>query len=267
MKTAPSNWLGYTESLRDKRYEPEELIVEGLDPLIRFSRHKIAHFTKYLPVFYMLDYTTGHYMSMSDTVKELLGFTTRDFMAEGMSLLAENLLENDLKILNEKMFPSRLALLRDTPQLEHKDYVFTHNFQMRNASKRMTHLLQQSCFVKSGQDGRPLIGLGIVINIGHYSQSSGVTQLIEKICPDSPEQQPQTISQTTYFAREEDHLLTRREKEVLLWMAEGLSTKQIADKLFVSEHTVVNHRRHMIQKTNTSNAPALISFAIKNGII
>lgn len=41
----------------------------------------------------------------------------------------------------------------------------------------------------------------------------------------------------------------------------------IADKLFVSEHTVINHRRHMQDKTNSPNAVALISFAIRNGII
>ncbi len=267
MKVSPSSWLGYTDSLRNRMYEPEELTAEGLDPLIRFTRSQIALFAKCLPVFYMLDYTTGQYMSMSDTVKALLGFTTRDFMVEGMSLLAENLLEEDLKILNEKMFPHRLALLREKPHLEHKDYVFTHNFRMRNARKRMTHLLQRSCFIKSDHDGRPLIGLGMVTHIEHHRQSRDVIELIERIYPDSPERQSETISKTTYFTREEDQLLTKREREVLLWMSEGLSTKQIADKLFVSEHTVVNHRRNMIQKTNTPNASALISFAIRNGII
>jgi DNA-binding NarL/FixJ family response regulator len=64
-----------------------------------------------------------------------------------------------------------------------------------------------------------------------------------------------------------EKLFSKREKEVLLWMAEGLSSKMIADKLHISEHTVINHRRSMQEKSNKPNATALVSFAIRNGII
>ena len=62
-------------------------------------------------------------------------------------------------------------------------------------------------------------------------------------------------------------LFSKREKEVLIWMAEGLSSKMIAHKLNISEHTVINHRRSMQEKSNKPNATALVSFAIRNGII
>ncbi|MET1054476.1 MAG: helix-turn-helix domain-containing protein [Pedobacter sp.] len=64
-----------------------------------------------------------------------------------------------------------------------------------------------------------------------------------------------------------DKMFSKREKEVLLWMAEGLSSKMIADKLHISEHTVINHRRSMQEKSHKPNATALVSFAIRNGII
>jgi DNA-binding CsgD family transcriptional regulator len=64
-----------------------------------------------------------------------------------------------------------------------------------------------------------------------------------------------------------EKLFSKREREVLLWMAEGLSSKMIADKLHISEHTVINHRRSMQEKSNKPNATALVSFAIRNGII
>ncbi len=265
MRTAPSTWLNYKDCLRNKMYEPEELVVEGVQPLLNFKQ--VPVFSHSLPTFYMLDYTTGHYMTMSDTVKELLGFTTNDFMKEGMALLAENYDKTELKILNEKMFPGRLALLSDTPADQHKNYVFTHNFRMRDARKRMVHLIQRSSFVKSDEEGRPLVGLGMVVNVEHFHHSRDVTQIIERIYPDAPDRQPETISKTVFFANEEDKLLTKREIEVLRWMSEGLSIKQIADRLFVSEHTVINHRRNMNHKTNTNNALSLVSFAIKNGII
>lgn len=66
---------------------------------------------------------------------------------------------------------------------------------------------------------------------------------------------------------QENKLFSKREKEVLLWMSEGLSSKMIAEKMCVSEHTVINHRRNMHDKTHTPNAIALVCLAIKNGVI
>ncbi|HBF87406.1 MAG TPA: DNA-binding response regulator [Bacteroidales bacterium] len=60
---------------------------------------------------------------------------------------------------------------------------------------------------------------------------------------------------------------TRREKEILQLICEGLSNKEIADILFVSERTVVGHKTNLLAKTDTKNALALMSFAIKNDLV
>lgn len=66
-----------------------------------------------------------------------------------------------------------------------------------------------------------------------------------------------------------DHLpdLTKREKEVLQWIAEGLTNQQIAEKLFVSPSTVDTHRKNMITKLQVNNTAALIRFAMEHGLI
>ena len=57
--------------------------------------------------------------------------------------------------------------------------------------------------------------------------------------------------------------LTRREKEVLSEAALGLTTQQIADKLFISTHTVDSHRKNLIEKFKASNLSSAITLAIK----
>jgi DNA-binding NarL/FixJ family response regulator len=52
--------------------------------------------------------------------------------------------------------------------------------------------------------------------------------------------------------------LTEREKEVAMLVAQGLSSKQIARKLFISDETVKTHRRRMLQKNNISSFPHLV---------
>ncbi len=62
-------------------------------------------------------------------------------------------------------------------------------------------------------------------------------------------------------------VLTRREKEVLELIAEGLTNQEIADKLFVSVTTVVTHRTHLLTKMNAKNTAALIKIASLKGLI
>lgn len=57
--------------------------------------------------------------------------------------------------------------------------------------------------------------------------------------------------------------LTRREKELLQLLAEGLNGPQIAEKLFLSPHTVESHRKNLMQKFGVSNTQALLHQARK----
>jgi DNA-binding NarL/FixJ family response regulator len=61
--------------------------------------------------------------------------------------------------------------------------------------------------------------------------------------------------------------LTRREKEVLELIAEGLTNQQIADKVFVSVLTVNSHRKNLLTKFEVNNTASLIKVATQNGLI
>lgn len=66
---------------------------------------------------------------------------------------------------------------------------------------------------------------------------------------------------------EEDIQLTRREKEILQLICDGLSNKDIADRLFISERTVIGHKSNLLAKTNTKSSVGLLSYAIKNKLV
>jgi two-component system response regulator NreC len=61
--------------------------------------------------------------------------------------------------------------------------------------------------------------------------------------------------------------LSEREREVLALIAEGLTTAQIADKLFLSPHTVQTHRDHLMTKLDLHSRVALTKYAIRKGLI
>ena len=62
-------------------------------------------------------------------------------------------------------------------------------------------------------------------------------------------------------------LVTRREKEVLHYLSQGLSSVEIAEKMFVSPLTVDTHRRNLLQKFNVSKTVNLLQKAKDLGII
>lgn len=61
--------------------------------------------------------------------------------------------------------------------------------------------------------------------------------------------------------------LTNREKEVLNWISEGVTTQAIAAKLFISIQTVETHRYNLLQKFEVPNAVVLVKKALELGML
>lgn len=62
-------------------------------------------------------------------------------------------------------------------------------------------------------------------------------------------------------------LLSRRETEVLTFIADGFTNQEIAIKMFISPLTVDSHRKNLLMKLNARNTAALIKIAICKGLI
>jgi two-component system, NarL family, nitrate/nitrite response regulator NarL len=61
--------------------------------------------------------------------------------------------------------------------------------------------------------------------------------------------------------------LTNKEIEIIKLIAQGLTTKDIANKIFISHHTVNTHRKHILSKLGIKNTSELIMYAVRNGLI
>lgn len=62
-------------------------------------------------------------------------------------------------------------------------------------------------------------------------------------------------------------VLTDREYQILLHIAEGKSTKEIAQLLYRSEETIKSHRKKMLKKFNCANAAALVNYAFRHRLL
>jgi DNA-binding NarL/FixJ family response regulator len=61
--------------------------------------------------------------------------------------------------------------------------------------------------------------------------------------------------------------LSEREIEIIKLISDGLTNKEIADKLYLSTHTVNTHRKNIMQKLNIKNTAGIVIYAVKENII
>ena len=261
-KLSRHTWLSYLDAMKYETYEPEKLQLTDFNDFINASGFTHSFFRHSAPFVYLLDYRTGLYRSMSEN---FAGYKSECFLKDGISHSLEIYQKDHLKLFNQELFPERLEILKNIDPEDHKDYIFSYNLCVKNRNGELENLLQRNRFV-SDNNGNPILSMGMLINVSNFCGNTPVVQTVDRINKENP-LTSETVFKKSYYLNEEDKLFSRREKEVLLWMADGLSSKMIADKLCVSEHTIINHRRNMQDKTNAPNAIALVSFALKSGVI
>ena len=66
--------------------------------------------------------------------------------------------------------------------------------------------------------------------------------------------------------RQDDYELSERETDVLILVAQGLSSKEIADRLHISIHTVNSHRKNITRKTNIKSVAGLAMYAMLHNL-
>lgn len=74
------------------------------------------------------------------------------------------------------------------------------------------------------------------------------------------------IQDTNVFTKSYD-LFTKREREILKCIVEGRNSQEIAELLFISFHTVNNHRKNILKKANCKNPLDLVTKSINEGWI
>jgi DNA-binding NarL/FixJ family response regulator len=113
--------------------------------------------------------------------------------------------------------------------------------------------------VKESAPERLIQGMDTVLEGEYFMDSSVSHKVVEKLM--------QFPKKGAKIANASYDTLTSREQEIMVLLAEGLSSKEIAEKLFISPKTVDNHRTNILRKLNLHSTIELIRYAARLGII
>ena len=113
--------------------------------------------------------------------------------------------------------------------------------------------------IKESAAEKLLEGMNQVLSGNYFMDMSVSQEVVKKLVGLSTKETIETGS--------DYDMLTVREQEVMILLAEGLSVKQIADKLFISPKTVENHRSSIMRKLDLHSSFELVKYAAKLGLI
>ena len=124
--------------------------------------------------------------------------------------------------------------------------------------------LHQLKILQLDEHNKPQFGFKWISDISDFKKDEAIDMVIAK--KDENGMYKKIFSQT--FAGDKRVFnISEREIEVLALIGKGKSSKEIADVLCISEHTVSNHRKNMLRKLEVKSTGEIIKKAIAYGII
>jgi len=264
---ATSKIITYTGLLNDVYYRPKDIGSPELMQLLRQAETIPYNLFPMKGCIHVIDYTQRRHVALKGPAKNITGYDSGCVIENGLDFVISIFHKDDFKIYNEKIFARVTEFLRNTPQHEHSDYLFTYSYRMRKPDGKWMLLLQQGRYITDPVTRLPLYGIGTIMDISPLKKDSSMIFSIDKICDKGGLFNNQNILTQYYYPDPDDSKLTKREREIVGRLASGLSSKQVAAKLYLSENTIINHRKNILRKTNAKNVAELISYAAAKGII
>lgn len=263
MQQTVSTYLQYLASITSDQQSQVRLCDEVLN---KFHSGQ-SFISRFAPVVYVLDYTTRKYLYVDEACFDLFGYTATQWKEEGIEGYLSKWHRADLDIMTHEIFPTNLKFLVNLPITKYEDIIFSYNYRVLNAKGNYINILQRSSYVPGSEAEKPIAAMGAAFEITHFKSDISIVHTIEEVRRVNGRPYNEILYKHIYNApcTGKELLLSRREVEILRLMADGLSSKQIANKLGISTNTVNNHRKNMLGRSSCKSSVELLKFALKQG--
>lgn len=135
---------------------------------------------------------------------------------------------------------------------------FTIEHRMQDKQNQTIYIQRNTKLLEVDENNLPVLALSIITDITPITKQG--------FYPRASLYNSRTHDQYFYKAAQKQCpiWISKREVEVLELLCKGFTSKQIAEQLYISKHTVDGHRRTLLEKSSLSTTSELITFAIKN---
>lgn len=238
----------------DPNRRPEEADTdypEGIEQLLGRSNAFV----------YSHDYRRNKFRYLSKGVERLLGYNHLAWKELGIDALRAAVHAEDRPCLREIQLKIN-ALTAELPPVQRGDLSFTYSLRMQAAGGRTLFLSFNQVFVQFTDEGEPTADFVVVTDVSYLKRQP--TCVLQVRIRDGAGDR---VYRTVTFHTQPVIQFSAREIEVLRLVAEGLSSQEIADRLFITYNTVSTHRKKMMKKAGVKKALELVRYARQRDLI
>ncbi len=243
-----------------ERCSPKDVDDEGRKELsVELASRLLYFFQPGDYYYYIFDVSKARFEYVSAGIEKVLGYRQEEATLE---FFFDKIHPEDLPVyVNYENEVGRFLL--SIPIEKRFNYKARMDFRIRKKDGGYIRILHQAMLVELGQDGKFMRSIGAHMDIG-FMKIEGKPSLSFIGFDGEPSYINVQVGEELIPLKE---VLSKREKEILVHIMNGLQNRKIAELLEISKGTVDKHRKNMLEKTGCKNSGALISSAIRNGWI
>lgn len=196
------------------------------------------------------------------SIRTFLGITAREVMAAGWSGMFNRIHADDQKLLKKRLHPELRRYLRRLNSPDREKCSFNYTFRIRNQENEYILVALENRPVHWNKGASPALYMSVLKNISIYGNKNTIVLNVNKKSAD--------CGWEKLFEKEyplQARGFTARETQIMHLIADGLSSCEIAGKLFISAETVRCHRKRLMVKSGCRSSAELVDFALRHEIV
>ena len=227
---------------------------------------KIIELDTYLPynsTFFCLTNTQAlTYEYVSKNMFSCIGIKSTELKEKGMRYFWSRIYPDDVEPWLTALNTLMNFTIDEISVEDRKQMSYTWNYRFKNAKGNYVNIIQNTTPLEFDIDNKPIIGLAHYTVLNH--------QIKMDVCASAKFLNANNEYETKYFNNFSKKLLSdsvsNRERDIIRLLILNCSSKEIAEKLFLSSHTVDTHRRNILKKLNLSSTGELVALLQMNKI-
>ena len=212
----------------------------------------------------IFDFGVRKFRYVSPSVFDFFGEKAEDFTVDKF---LERLHPDDMEhFVNCEKIAAHF-LFKHIPKNEIPDYKVSYQIRMRDVNGTYKLILHQAIAVVMDAEMNISATLLNHSDISHISNDNNYSISFINVSGNKSYYNIKSIDDLNIRTKVYNDVLTKRELEILGYLSEGLSSKEIAESLFISTGTVRTHRNNILKKTNFKTMSQAVAHYVRQGLI
>lgn len=255
----PLDFNQFKEKYGDEVLGKEELLQSLKNEIDELANFAIA------PYFWFVSSKEMQVLDSSDNIHQLTPFGKNEWQKHYPNFLQHIIPEEDFNyFFGASAF--MVEYLEKATKEEKNHLKFSIYCRMQDKNKKLRWVVFQFPKIIYDEFGKSLCGFVCITDLGAFEI---VNQPRMTIMNTKNKKNPYYLAVVDQKRIENLNIphISKREREILVCIINGLKTPEIAEKLFISYHTVENHKRNLRAKTHCKTSGELVNFVLQNQLM